>query len=342
MAIEEYVPRTQQSIDGLGFLFGAGASYEAGFPLVAGLTRQVIHALRREERETLDDILRQSGQSYDDVNSTPNIEEIADLLIEYYTNTNCNFAACLQERIRLLVREAISSVSHPNLDHHTELVERLKRRAFNRATRVYIFTTNYDLLFEIAASKVDVRIINGFSGPIYRHFSEKEFSLVFGNLNNNRFTSDPSLTIILIKLHGSISWFLDGEKIIEADPVRTDVGDQRCMVLPRRTKVLETLRRPYDRLFALSAEVLGRSCRFVISTGFSFGDQHINDTLIYPKIRDGRIDLTNFCVQEPQCLHPLRRQPNLTHICADRKIEGGREECIESELWRFSEFVKLF
>ena len=88
--------------------------------------------------------------------------------------------------------------------------------------------------------------------------------------------------------------------------------------------------------------VLGSNCRYLISSGFNFGDDHINDSLIHPSIENGSIALTNFCGVEPEKLSSVRARPNVMHICSDKKLVGGRETVEDSELWKFSEFVKLF
>jgi hypothetical protein len=40
--LKAILPNISSSLDGTGFLFGAGTSREAGYPMMAGLTRQVI------------------------------------------------------------------------------------------------------------------------------------------------------------------------------------------------------------------------------------------------------------------------------------------------------------
>lgn len=240
------------------------------------------------------------------------------------------------------MRDAITSVESPDITHHVRFLEGLRRRSFSRATRVNIITTNYDLLFEQAASEVGIRLINGFSGSVYRFFSEKEFSLSIGELAATRFRPDASLTINLIKLHGSVSWFSVNDSVRELDPYRIDASATRCMVLPRRTKVIETLHRPYDRLFSVCTNILGNNCSYLVSAGFSYSDEHINETLILPKVEGAGINLTNFCVAEPSGLDPVRERPNVAHICSDKRVVGGREVEEECDLWKFSEFAKLF
>ena len=114
------------------------------------------------------------------------------------------------------------------------------------------------------------------------------------------------------------------------------------MILPRRTKVMETLGHPYDRLFTVSAGILGRRCKYLLSTGFSFGDDHINDNLLLPNIRDGKITLTNFSPSEPSSLKSVRDRQNVTHVCSDKQINAGAVTNTASDLWKFSAFAKAF
>ncbi|MBR9762421.1 MAG: hypothetical protein GYB53_02490 [Rhodobacteraceae bacterium] len=342
MPIEDFVPKTRTSIDNLGFLLGAGTSFESGYPLVAGLTKEVISALQPDERASLDEVLHAFGKPYDDALGSPNIEEISDLVIEHHTNSQIDRFKVLKERIRELVRDAILGVEHPDISNQVSFFEQLKARAFDRATNVWIFTTNYDLLLEDACAEVGLKIVNGFIGATTRCFSEREFSLVSGTVNGTRFSQEGGLTVRLVKLHGSVSWFRKDERIFEAAPSAINEAEARCMVLPRRTKVLETLSSPYDRLFRLSSSLLGDKCKHLISSGFSFGDSHINETLVTPKIDSGAISFFNFCHDEPTTLSASRTRPNVWHFCNDKTVNGGRETEATHNTWKFGDFVKLF
>ncbi|WP_170419446.1 SIR2 family protein [Ruegeria atlantica] len=342
MNIEEFVPKAGTSIDNLGFLLGAGTSFESGYPLVSGLTKDVVRALSTDDRSALDDALAAKGLAYDDGKGLPNIEEISDIVIEHHTNSQLPKFQSLREKIRELVRDAILGVTHPDISNQVALLERLKRRAFDRPTNVWFLTTNYDLLLEEACAEVGLKLINGFCGATKRFFSEQEFSIVSGTTSGSRFTPESGLTIRLVKLHGSVSWYRKGDRVFEAAPSAIVEQDARCMVLPRRSKVIETLSGPYDGLFRISNSVLGRRCKHLIASGFSFGDSHINDSLVKPHISSGGISLCNFCEVEPEDLSDLRARPNVLHVCRDKKVIGGRETEEESEAWMFSKFVELF
>lgn len=342
MTIEDFVPKTKTSIDNVGFLFGAGTSFESGYPLVAGLTRQVVGALSVDKRSVMDEVLAAAGSTYDDASGTPNIEIISDLVIEYHTNSQLDRFRVLKEKIRDLVRDAILGISKPDMSNQVALFTRLKARSFDRATCVWIFTTNYDLLLEEACAEVGLKLVNGFVGATTRSFSEREYSLVSGVTSGNTFSPESGLTVRLIKLHGSVSWYRKGDRVFEAAPSAIGISDTRCMVLPRRTKVIETLANPYDRLFHLSSTILGGKCKHLISAGFSYGDSHINDTLITPKISSGAISFVNFCELEPDGISSSRNRPNVLHVCKDKRVVGGREYLDTSDTWQFSKFVELF
>ncbi|OSP52939.1 SIR2 family protein [Pseudoruegeria sp. SK021] len=290
----------------------------------------------------MDEVLSASDLTYDGANGLPNIEEISDLVIAYHANNPLQKYQLLKEKIRELVRDVILGVTKPDISNQVAFLQRLKSRAYERPTNVWFFTTNYDLLIEDACAEVGLKLVNGFVGATTRHFSELEFSMVSGETSGSTFKPENGLTIRLLKLHGSVSWYRRDNRIFEAAPSAIIDQDARCMVLPRRTKVIETLSRPYDRLFHVSNSILSGRCKYLISSGFSFGDSHINDSLMTPHISSGGISLSNFCEVEPQGLSDLRARPNVLHVCKDKKVIGGREHAESSDAWKFSKFVELF
>ncbi|MFC7291186.1 SIR2 family protein [Hirschia litorea] len=338
MGIEDYVASTKFGIDNLSFLFGAGTSFEAGYPLISGLTVSVLGGLSPDENNNLSEVFTALKI---DVN-TLNIEEISDCVLKHYIESQDIRFFYLMDRIRSLISEVILDVSNPNLSNHISFFNSLKRRAFNRSTVVWIFTTNYDLLFEEAAALSGVNLINGFTGVSTRFYSEDEFHAVRGTRSGSRFVETPALTVRLVKLHGSVSWYKNETNVFECHPQQIPHDKPRCMVLPRRKKVIETLDTPYQRLFRISSEFLGSQCVNLIASGFSFCDDHINDTLITSKINNGKIILANFCEVEPPELTDLRSRPNVSHITKDKLINGGIETAGATDFWKFSEFVKLF
>lgn len=336
------LPNITHSLEGTGFLFGAGTSVEAGYPMMSGLTRKVVRALTVDERTMLDEVLKAVGAAYDDAAATPNIEEIADLVIAHAINSKDARCTALETKLRELVIQEILSVKTPNVDNHVQFFRALSKRTFGRPCTVWIFTTNYDLLFEVAAAKAGVFVENGFSGCTERFFNPGQFKATSGEVVGNRFTPNNQLTIKLVKLHGSISWTFDAGQVFERHPEALTGAVNRIMVLPRRKKVMETLASPYETLFAYMSRVLGGECKYLLCCGFSFGDEHINQHLVLPALQLGRIRLFTLNEFEPGGVADFRKLPSFGGGYSNEVFTGGKVTTPGTDLWKFSEFVRLF
>ena len=111
----------------------------------------------------------------------------------------------------------------PNLEHHCRFFEALKSRCFGRPCSVWILTTNYDLLFETAAARTNVLLENGFCGATERYFYPAQFRNTPGEAVGRRFSPSNTLTVRLVKLHGSISWVEEESRSMNVIlPIRTD------------------------------------------------------------------------------------------------------------------------
>ncbi len=339
--VSQLFPGIETCLNSIGFLFGAGASKEAGFPLIEELTTTVVENLAPASRKTLDEIIKAENLNNDATTGEPNIEIISDLATKYFVNTQESRFRELVNSIQKLIVNTIISVKKPDLTHHIEFLNALKQRAQGTAATVTVLTTNYDVLFELAAGKTGVLIETGFDGSLHRSFSPRVFDLKRGTIENKRFAEYPELRINLLKLHGSVSWFKDGPQIIESGIDLYTKAQERAMVLPRRQKVLDTLSPPFDQLIIRASRILGLSCKYIVSCGFSFGDQHINDQLIFPKLQDGKIRLTALCGQEPECLSDLKKFPAFSagfpNSCYIDRMDVGTG----TDLWKFSTLVKL-
>ncbi len=336
------LPNITHSLEGTGFLFGAGTSVEAGYPMMSGLTRKVVGALTAAERTVLDEVLKAVGAAYDDTAATPNIEEIADLVIAHAINSKDARCTALETKFRELVVQEILSVKAPKIDNHVQFFRALSKRTFGRPCTVWIFTTNYDLLFEVAAAKAGVLVENGFSGCTERFFNPGQFRATSGEVAGNRFTPNNQLTVKLVKLHGSTSWTSDAGQIFERHPDALTGAANRIMVLPRRKKVMEALAPPHETLFAYMSRVLGGECKYVLCCGFSFGDEHINQHLVLPALQTGRIRLFTLNQFEPGGVADFKKLPSFGGGYSNEVFMGGKAATPGTDLWKFSEFVKLF
>lgn len=342
LTLSSILPNISQSLDGTGFIFGAGASFEAGYPLMTKLTKEVISALSGSERSTLSEVLNVVGMTYDESAGIPNIEILADVVMSHYVTVRDDRFRLLEEKFRELILDNILSVESPNLSNHVTFFQQLKNRSFGQPCTVWIFTTNYDTLFETAAAIAGVHLENGFVGATERYYAPEVFHRVYGSIKGDRFTPDAQLTVRLIKLHGSISWFKDGDRIYERHPSALGAKNQRVMIMPRRQKVMDTLVYPYDSLFSVSTRVLGTQCRYLASCGFSFSDNHINKNILDSVLKNKRCQLSILSQSEPTDIPEFIGLPNFNGgYSSHLNLKGQRVEGT-TDLWKFSKFIALF
>jgi hypothetical protein len=336
------LPNVAQTLDGTGFLFGAGTSREAGYPMMPQLTREVMSALNAGERPVLDEVLKFAGATYDDSNATPDIEQLSDLVIAHWTNSGDPRFSGLENRLRELILERILAVASPNLDNHCRFFEALKKRAFGLPCSVWIFTTNYDVLFETAAARVGVVVENGFSGTTERYFNPGQFKSVSGSVSGGRFTLGNALTVKLVKLHGSISCAEESSRFYERHPTALAPSARRVMVLPRRKKVMDTMTPPYDTLFSQANKALGGECKYLVSCGFGFADEHINQQLLLPVMQANRCRLFALSQEEPAGISAFKSLPNFSAGFDSHSYIRGNPDPTMTDIWEFSKFVSLF
>lgn len=341
LTLSQLFPGIETGLNRIGFLFGAGTSKEAGYPLMGDLTKIVVSNLCSPLKTSLDEILAAKALTYDPITGTPNIEILSDLVTEYFVTTQDPKYANLESEIRKLIVDTILSITSPDITHHVRFLEALKRRAHGTSTTVTILTTNYDVLFELAAGEVGIRVETGFDGPMKRYFDPTVFDLSRGTVEKTRFIHRSELHLNIIKLHGSVSWLRRGNRVFESGFDLGIATPERALILPRRRKVIDTLSEPFDQLFIRASRTLGTDCQFLVACGFSFGDKHINDQLIFPKLSAGKIRLTALCGEEPDCLADLRKFPPFHAGFPSNSIIDQKDTGVGTDLWKFSALAQL-
>lgn len=162
-----------------------------------------------------------------------------------------------------------------------------KRILFRGKTqsRPWVFTTNYDLLNERSMDNLGIAFCNGFSGGLTRHFNPATFQTTVArqlDVSDQKWSALENF-IYLGKLHGSINWFYDDESINLwpitewASPRRMPKG--RLMIYPTPAKVGQSLGSPYSDLFREFQGRIVREQSVLITIGYSFSDEHINNII---------------------------------------------------------------
>ena len=153
--------------------------------------------------------------------------------------------------------------------------------ALNLATKsnkVHFVTTNYDTLIEDAAEKVHVTVFDGFTFSKEPVFDSDmfEWNLVRDVPYVNTSELEYKKRVInLLKLHGSLSWEKEDGTVYKRENTTNPL-----IIYPSSSKYEQTYSEPYFDLFAKFQELLKRKNTLLITSGFSFGDNHISRMII--------------------------------------------------------------
>lgn len=152
-----------------------------------------------------------------------------------------------------------------------------------------IFTTNYDLYSEIALDRLGIHYVNGFSGGIKKYFNPTIFNYALAekmDLSSVKWSVIDNF-VYLYKIHGSINWIQDDEdsklfKVREIQETSYDKlkDEEVIMIHPTPLKYNATMGSPYSDLFREFQKKLMQNNNVLITLGYSFSDEHINN-LIY-------------------------------------------------------------
>lgn len=147
-------------------------------------------------------------------------------------------------------------------------------------SKLSIVTTNYDTLIEDAADSIGFTVIDGF---IFAHRPQFDSDMFEWNLVKDieniktRELEYKKNIINLLKLHGSLTWERSDKHIFrkEKNNVKKPI-----MIFPSSNKYMQSYQEPYFELFIKFQELLKRPNTLLITTGFSFADNHISQMII--------------------------------------------------------------
>lgn len=159
---------------------------------------------------------------------------------------------------------------------HAEFLRRLSRRS-NSGTRVNLFTTNYDLVFEKVASEGNVILNDGFSFSFPRLFSSTYFKMDFVHRDDEN--GKPVFldnVINYFKLHGSIDWEENRAGVVK----NNDVSQKPLIIYPRSSKYELSYQTPYLEMITAFQQALSKRNSCLIVAGFGFNDSHISNHIL--------------------------------------------------------------
>lgn len=189
------------------------------------------------------------------------------------------------------------------LFNHAKFLNILSKRT-NTESKLNLVTTNYDTLIEDAAESMKWTVFDGFSFSQNPQFDSTMFdwNLVkeVPNVKTNENIYKPNV-VNLLKIHGSITWERSKSGNNISRKSKTLIVDDPIMVFPSTNKYAQSYQEPYFDLFNKFQNLLHKPNTLLITTGFSFSDNHIARMIISAiQTNDGLSTLiTDFNV-EPQ------------------------------------------
>ena len=200
---------------------GAGASVFAGQPATADL----MDILRKRIPDDMSEITKtivESGDYADIEQLYDGIDRMLDVrdakhdirnikpIIRAMHDGGGEFKTTLDELQRL--KSIINDILREKLAAHDNIGDIVSM--YNMVTSVikdhvadglWVFTTNYDTVVEAYAKEIGRELVNGFQ----HRESTNDVWL-------NEWDSRPNKPLYLVKLHGSMHWYMDGEQVLEA------------------------------------------------------------------------------------------------------------------------------
>lgn len=323
----------------IAFLFGAGTSCSVKslgsgddvakplIPAVAGLTE----ICQREVEGLGEEFSRAWATVAEQCSSGGRPAQIEDILSRLRM-----MLSAMGERDNLLgldrsgvstfeetVRRTMAKVSNPPVDSiPEETPHRLMARWLAKTSRqfpVEVFTLNYDVLIEMAFETERIALFDGFVGS-YRPFFLPD--------SLRRTECAPGANWVrLWKMHGSVTWRredMDGHVRI----VRGEPDDSGEMILPSFQKYDESRQQPYAAFMDRLARFLDQDDALLVTCGYSFGDEHINNVIFSAIENRPRTHVYSLQFGEIEDNHDLirrgLRQRNLIVLCPKRGLIGGR------------------
>jgi hypothetical protein len=292
----------------LSFLLGCGCSsyfkdkIEVGIPTMGSLAKEFLTADSfSADKEWLKTFLRLDIENEKFAKNLESFLSALHSMYYFYESTGLTiepYAINLYEIIKktknFLISKCLNESNRDN-ENDNDLVKLYMlfyRKLLYRSSNLpkpNIFTTNYDLYSEIALDNLGIHYVNGFSGGIKKYFNPTIFNYVLAekmDLSQTKMSPIDNF-IYLYKIHGSLNWIQDDKdlKLFKVREIQETTfeklsKEEVVMIHPTPLKYNASLGSPYSDLFREFQKKLMQNNNVLISIGYSFSDEHINN-LIY-------------------------------------------------------------
>jgi NAD-dependent SIR2 family protein deacetylase len=307
---------------------GAGVSKACGLPDVANLQKRVLAKLDESNRALFSTQLTQRNLEQ----ALSRVRRIAALLKDSLPaktpsvppngqttpqETIEGLSASSADKLDELVCKAIVeelSVANTNLTPMRDFAAWAGRCDYHSPLEIY--TVNYDLLLETALEDQHVAYFDGFLGTLTARFRTELVEPMPGA------DCMPSFFTRLWKLHGSLNWAWDEKhKILR----RGTAVEESAAIYPSDTKYDESRRMPFVVLQDRFRRALLHPETLTLISGYSFGDEHLNEMIYEAASTKERSEIVVFCHSKiPHSLaEQARRTPNIQIATKTEAIISG-------------------
>jgi hypothetical protein len=308
------------------FLFGAGASLEAGIPISNKMVEEIEDLIRRDDDwkpyKDLYFYLRSSIQYSDGImgkfNEPFNVERLLVVISQIeerernimypfigtwnirlldLAGNNFENISKFKKLIRKQLNEWVGLRNYDNANYFTSF----STLAGEIGTLIKAFTLNYDLCFETIVGR-EKEIELGFTkGTNEWHYS---------NFDNNY---DKSYN--LYKLHGSIDWYIDGNKLMKSE--RQEQNPELIFGIQHKMTSVD----PYFYYSSKLREACLNEAKLIVVIGYSYADDYVNN--IFSQALNSRSELRILNVGPLfERIQPVQAIQNVSSIL---KLKDGRQ-----------------
>lgn len=295
-------------------LLGAGASRACDLPDVTALQAKVLEDLSASDKEDFNRLLE--GRNIEEALSR--LRRIAALVSGDETVDKLTAPRAIEldtSVCRAIVR--VLDIHNANIAPISDFAAWVARS--NYRLPIEIFTVNYDLLIETALERFEVPYFDGFVGNLKARF-RTDLVEAIPELDNE---SVPSLFVRLWKLHGSVNWIKDDGNIVRiGQPAPEDIA---AAIYPSDTKYEESRRMPFIVLQDRLRRALHHPETLILISGYSFGDEHLNELIFDAATRRERSEFVVFCYSDIPAgvAERANRTPNLQVVNSNEAVLGG-------------------
>lgn len=284
--ISEEIFNSMGPFDNIILLVGAGASVVGKKDKNYGHTVDMLgdeikSQLKEPEYFTVDNLIYMCKYNKNSVD-TFNLEDFLSQLqsfSQFVSKEDENKFTISFNKIIEIIKEKTSYDYDESKFKHGVLINQLTN-LHTTPNRLSVVTTNYDIVVEESAYSLNYTVFDGFT---FAHTPVFDIDMFEWNLSKpiaevkSQKESYKKNVINLLKIHGSLTWERHNNNIIRKS--KEDVNNP-IMVFPSANKYMQSYEKPYFDLFSKFQSLLRKSNTVLITSGFSFADNHISQMII--------------------------------------------------------------